>query len=223
MKRLDLGEVGRKEAFWEAAKTIRSGGIVLYPTDTVYGLGCDPFSDQAIGQLTELKGRPPAHPYLVLVANTGAISKLVSKLPPSFDFFTKRLWPGPVTMIFDKHRNKRPFPESDSIGIRCPHWSFLREFLETLQTPIISTSANRSGKPPIRDPDEAVAQFKKGVDLILDLGKLPDRRPSTILDIRSDPPEILREGAMLQRVQNALREWRDMKTHRKGMQKGTGA
>ncbi len=211
MKRLSLAEAGRKEALAQGVNVIRAGGILLYPTDTVYGLGCDPLSARALEKLTKLKRRPVRRYYLVLIDRPGAVSGLVSELPESFSFFSHRLWPGPVSMIFPKEKGKAPFPENDSIGIRCPHWSFLRDFLELLEGPLISTSVNRSGEDPITDPDEAGRQFRLGVDLFLDFGKLPNTRPSTILDLRPDPPVILREGAMLRRVQDAIRDWKQGK------------
>lgn len=207
MKHLRLAEIERIEALRQAVATVRRGGIVLYPTDTIYGLGCDPFCDRAVKKLTHLKRRLDSQPYLVLVYRPEAVTQLASRVPGLFAFFSERLWPGPITMIFEKERNKKPFVGNDSIGIRCPRWSFLRDFLRMLGAPLISTSVNRSGETPIRDPEDAARQFSEGIDLFLDFGKLLHNHPSTIVDLRYDPPRILREGAMLQRVQDAIREW----------------
>src|SRR3989442_7608742 len=130
MKRLSLADAGRNEALAQVVSVIRAGGIVLYPTDTVYGLGCHPYSTEALQRLTKLKQRPLGHAYLVLIDRPGGLSDLVSEIPSSFSFFSQRLWPGPVSMIFSKEKGKAPFSENDSIGIRVPHWSFLRDFLE---------------------------------------------------------------------------------------------
>ena len=211
MRYLRLAETDRLESLRKAVEVVRSGGIVLYPTDTIYGLGCDPFSARAVKRLTELKRRVDARAYLVLVREPGDAAGLASRIPEQFYFISQRIWPGPITMIFDKDALEEPFLGSDSIGIRCPRWSFLREFLWLLGAPLISTSANLSGNAPIRDPVEASQHFADGIDLFLDFGMLPHDRPSTILDIRTDPPRIVREGAMLQRVKDAILEWQALK------------
>ena len=209
MKRVRLAETDRVEALRDAAQVVRRGGIVLYPTDTIYGLGCDPFSEAAVQRLTALKKRSDTRLFLVLVRHPELVTELVSNLPDTFRFLAERVWPGPITMIFEKERNRGPFPGSDSIGIRCPRWSFLREFLRMLDGPLISTSANVTGETPIGDPEQAWRQFSSGIELFLDFGKLLHDRPSTIVDIRCDPPRILREGAMLQRVLDAISEWQN--------------
>ncbi|MBI3941349.1 MAG: threonylcarbamoyl-AMP synthase [Acidobacteria bacterium] len=211
MKRLRLSETDRMEALREAAAVVHSGGILLYPTDTIYGLGCDPFLESAVKRLSEIKRRKDSQVYLVLIRDPMDATRLVSKVPQPFSFLGRRLWPGPITMIFEKDPGAPPFPGSDSIGIRCPRWTFLRDFLRITDAPLISTSANLSGETPILDPDEAYRQFAGQVDLFLDFGKLPHNRPSTILDIRADPPQVLREGAMLQRVRDAIIEWQAQK------------
>jgi L-threonylcarbamoyladenylate synthase len=208
MKRIRLAETDRAEALQSAVQVIRGGGIVLYPTDTVYGLGCDPFSEAAVKRLSAVKKRPDTKLFLILVLNGNEARPLASSVPDSFGFLAERVWPGPITMIFEKNRDAEPFPGSDSIGIRCPRWHFLRDFLRLLGSPLISTSANRAGEAPIGDPEQAWQQFSEVIDLFLDFGKLPQDRPSTLVDLRYDPPKILREGAMLHRAQDAIEEWR---------------
>lgn len=207
MKHLLLAGMERAEAFSQAAEVIRSGGIVLHPTDTIYGLGCDPFCEAAVRRLSELKRRRDPRAYLVLVESPGSVAELAESIPGSFCFLSARLWPGPVTMIFDKDPAKPPFIGDASIGIRCPRSDFLRDFLRLLGGPLVSTSANLSGQEPIQDPEKASRQFEQGVDLLLDAGLLPDSPPSTVVDLRRDPPQILRPGAMLQEVQEAIRQW----------------
>ncbi|MBI2822324.1 MAG: threonylcarbamoyl-AMP synthase [Acidobacteria bacterium] len=211
MKHLHLAGRGRGEALAQAVKVIRSGGIVLYPTDTVYGLGCDPFCDTAVRRLSELKQRRNRRPYLVLVESAGSVAELAGSIPESFYFLSGLLWPGPITMIFEKDPAEPPFAGDDSIGIRCPRCDFLREFLRLLCGPLVSTSANLSGEEPVQDPEESSRQFAQGVDLFLDAGRLPDSPPSTVVDLRHDPPQILRQGAMLKDVQGAIRQWEQKK------------
>lgn len=210
MKRLRLSEIDRFDALRQAAEVIHADGVVLYPTDTIYGLGCDPFSAAAVKRLSELKRRQDSKLYLVLVRDPMDVARLVSAVPSSFLFLARRLWPGPITMIFEKAPDAGPFPGADSIGIRCPRWSFLRDFLQILGSPLISTSANISGENPIRDPEEACRQFSTGLDLFLDFGKLPHDSPSTVLDLRNNAHTIVREGAMLQRVLDAIDDWKAM-------------
>ena len=190
----------------EAVRVIRTGGIILYPTDTVYGLGCDPFNEHALRKLFDLKGRQEEKGVLLLVPDSSWVSRL-GVISPIAAELMECLWPGPVTMLFE------PLPvapegvlgKGGKIGIRYPENRFLRSWLEALGSPIVSTSANLSGQPAPSTLSGIRELFEGKVDLLVEAGEPTLSRPSTVVDLE-DPPRIVREGAGCREVQETLDE-----------------
>ena len=189
MKRLPVSE----DSIALAAKILREGGIVAYPTETVYGLAVDPFSEEALHRLMQAKGRPETNPILCVIAGVEQLDALVAAISPEAQRCMERFWPGPLSLVLPK---KSGVPDlltagSDRVCVRHPDHATARALCAAFGGPITSTSANRSGEPAVSDLDDL---HLEGVELALDAGPLPPSAPSTVYDPETDA--VLREGAI---------------------------
>ncbi len=185
-------------AIQDVASTLQQGGVIVYPTDTFYGLGADCFSRDALSRVYEIKGRPRSKGMLVLVADMEMARRLAAEIPPAFDRLSAVFWPGPLTLIL-KAAPSLPdelVGQERTIGVRLPALAWLRELVRTAGFPVVATSANISGDSEIDSGDEAVRQFADKVDLIVDGGRTAGGRPSTVIDLSSGLAILRREGAI---------------------------
>jgi len=181
------------EAIVEAAEIIKGGGLVIYPTETVYGLGCDPFNPSAVDRLLRVKGRE--NKPLPIAADSIKKAREVAQFNPQAEKIVSELWPGPLTLVL---KARFSFPQGvtcglDTIGIRVPDHEVALRLAELSGGYLVSTSANKSGAPSPRRVEDAIAQIGQEVDLIIDAGRSPLGHSSTVLDLTSKP-RILREG-----------------------------
>jgi len=193
----------------EAIDVLRRGGIVAIPTDTVYGLAAALDVPGAIDRLFDAKGRPPDRAIAVLLADLEQAESL-GALSPAARTLGAAFWPGGLTLVVAQ-RAERPLPAEltggrATIGIRVPDHPAPRAIAAALG-PLPTTSANLSGEPELRDAAEIEARFGDRIDLILDGGPAPGGRPSTVVDVSSDLPRVLREGAVpAEAVESRLRD-----------------
>lgn len=181
----------------EAANIIKDGGIVAFPTETVYGLGANALNEEAVKKIFEAKGRPQDNPLIVHVADKD-ISNIVTEVTPLAQKVIDRFWPGPITIILNK---KDIIPDVTSaglksIGIRMPSDKIAQELIKKSNVPIAAPSANISGRPSPTDVDRCVEDLEGRVDYILGGPKSIVGVESTILDCTVDPPVILRPGGI---------------------------
>jgi len=180
------------------AGILKNQGVIAYPTDTFYGLGTDCFSREAIKRVYQLKKRQEAKPLSVMVSNSEQVREIAVEIPPSFWILSREFWPGPLTLVF-KASSLLPqelLGPSQTIGVRLPALSWLTELIEEAKFPITATSANISGEKETANVERVIQVFWGKVDLIVDGGKTPGKKPSTILDLTQKTPKILREGAI---------------------------
>jgi L-threonylcarbamoyladenylate synthase len=179
----------------EIVALLRGGGIIAFPTDTAYGLGADPFNGAAVDRLFQLKGRPETKPIL-LVIDSIAMAESISRPPEMFYAVAKTFWPGPLTMVVEAkpHVPVNLTAGTGTIGVRWPVAPAAIGLVSRLERPITATSANRTGRPSAVTADEIRLQFADGLDALVDGGVLPVRSGSTLLDMTTDPPILLREG-----------------------------
>lgn len=181
-----------------AIASLKKGGIVAFPTDTVYGLGADPFNEQAVGRIYDVKKRPHDQPLPLLLADKSDLSKVATSLPDIVWQLAERFWPGGLTLVL----NKSPWlPSSvsggsDTIAVRIPDHPIPIALMRGLGTPIVGTSANLSGRPSPVTEEEVREQLGDEVDLIIDGGRCPGGTESTVLDISGKVPVLIREGAI---------------------------
>ena len=161
---------------------------MVFPTETVYGLGADATNPAAVERLNQVKGRPPEKPYSMHVGTRAHAEALVPSLPPLAVRLMDAFWPGPLTIVV-------PGPQG-SLGLRLPDHPVALAFLQACGVPVAAPSANRSGSPPPTDAGEAIAALGRGMDCVLDAGPTPMGRESTVVDVREDRVEIRREGAI---------------------------
>jgi len=176
-----------------AVEALRAGEVIAYPTETVYGLGANPFDAGAMERLFEAKGRDRSNPILLIVASRAQLDRVVSGVSPQALACMDAFWPGPLSILFPRHPS---LPDlitagSDKVCVRCPGHDWARALCEAFGGPVTSTSANRSGSPVVQSLDELDLP---GVDLGFDGGTLDSSQASTILDAESGT--ILREGAI---------------------------
>jgi L-threonylcarbamoyladenylate synthase len=195
--KIDLEIIG-SDIIQDIARTLRGGGVIVYPTDTFYGLGADCHHRGALSRIYEIKGRPPSKALLVLVSDMDMAGRLAAGRPAAFDRLTAAFWPGPLTLIL---RAAPGLPDElvgpeRTIGVRLPAPAWLRELVRTAGFPVVATSANISGKSEIDSGAAAVRQFADKVDLIVNGGKTAGGRPSTVVDLTSGRPVLRRDGAI---------------------------
>ena len=189
-----------------ASRAVEEGEVILYPTDTIYGFGCHGFCTSAVERIIRLKRRAPDKGLLLLIPHLRWADKLVTRLPREFHRVAGRLWPGPVTFLIPAAPSL-PAPITGTqgkVGLRYPSLPFLRLWLERLDAPIVSTSANLAGQPAPESGVELEALFGRNVDLFLDAGTLPESAPSTVLDLCGEAPRIVRQGAMDEQILQLL-------------------
>lgn len=177
----------------QAATALRDGAIVAYPTETVYGLGVDPFNPTALERLFTAKGRDRDQAVLLIVADDQQLQRVAAVLSPRARAYMDAFWPGPLSLLMPRHPSlpEALAPGKPKICVRCPGSNWARALCTTFGGPITSTSANRSGEPPVTELQKLQLP---GVALGLDAGPLESSAVSTILD--ADTGEILRPGAI---------------------------
>ena len=181
----------------EAVKCLKSGGIVAIPTDTVYGLGADPFNPKAVQKLYTFKGRPDGKPIPLVLSSVDDVYRVAQNLPDYFFHLTDRFWPGGLTIIVEA-KDLLPVLTAggNTVGVRIPDNPLLLKILKTFGGPAAITSANLSGEPPATSPQEIGEALASRIDVIVDGGKTPGPVPSTVYDISVSPPLIRRHGVI---------------------------
>jgi len=183
----------------KAARIIREGGVVAFPTETSYGLGASIHNLEAIQRIYLIKDRSEEKTLLVLIGDLEDIPKVAKEVPESSKALMERFWPGPLTILLPAkegldQRLKNP---KGQVAVRLTSHPLARRLIRAVGTPITGTSANRSGEPAAKDPEEILKGLScKYLAYILDGGALPPSAPSTIVDPSFEPPLILREGGL---------------------------
>jgi len=186
------------EVIRKAARIIQEGGVVIFPTRYLYGLGADALNPDAVERVYQIKQRPLTKPLLILVKQPESFLQLVRHIPESARQLMGRFWPGDITLVFEA---KDSLPQNltagtGKIGVRLPQHPTAIELTNAVQNPITATSANRAGLGGCSRSADLDPLITDNVDLILDAGTLKGGSGSTIVDVTLDPPVILREGAV---------------------------
>ncbi|MEN6520942.1 MAG: L-threonylcarbamoyladenylate synthase [Armatimonadota bacterium] len=187
-----------EEAIKRAASALRQGKLVIFPTETVYGLAADAFAAGAAAKVFAAKRRPLSEALPVQIGEKNDIKKVAQSIPDAGKKLIDKFFPGPITLILKKHAN---IPEivtanGDKIGVRMPNHPVALKMLWEYGCPIIATSANISGGLEPKTAADAVAQVGSEVDVVLDAGPAEFGQASTVVDVTEDIPRILRVGAL---------------------------
>jgi L-threonylcarbamoyladenylate synthase len=181
-----------------AAEIIQSGGLVAFPTETVYGLGADALNPVAVKALFMAKKRPSDNPPIVHVADKTEVCRLVDAVPPKAQLLMEKFWPGPLTLIF-KHSDVVPnvtVAGLDTIAIRMPKHKVALELIKLSHCPIAAPSANLAGKPSPTNAQHVYEDLNGRIDAIIDGGATNIGVESTVVDLSIDPPMLLRPGGI---------------------------
>ena len=187
-----------QRAIAEAVTHLKQGGVVAFPTDTLFGLGADVFSLQALAKVFTVKGRPSEMPLPVLVASWEQVSMVALVDSRLAQDLAQRFWPGPLTLVL----NKQPAlpglvtAGGNTVAVRMPSHPVPLALAEELGRPITGTSANRSGGEDIRDFETLEAELGPKVDYLVTWGPLPAGVASTVVDLTTGEPKLVRPGAL---------------------------
>jgi L-threonylcarbamoyladenylate synthase len=179
-----------------AVKILRSGGVVAYPTDTVYGLGCDIYDSVAVTRVYAVKGRPISAPFPVLISAIEQVDLLAAEISPFARTLMQKFWPGGLTIVFHKSPGLETLvlAGSHKIGLRIPGHPVPLLLVSQLGRPIVGTSANLHQKHTALSAAEIRKQLSNNVDLVIDGGPCRGGTESTVVDVTCTPPKIIRRG-----------------------------
>ncbi len=187
-----------KAAVQRVARVLRDGGVAVFPTDTLYGLGCSGESRLGLERLADLKGPARSSPFILLVGEAAWIVGIAKSVTPLATRLMDRWWPGPLTIVLDAGPGlcEALVSTDGTVAVRLPGSILCRSLCLELGAPVASTSANRAGGPPARSAREAAAEFAGGVDITVDGGPPSSDVPSTVVDARGKTPRLIRRGAL---------------------------
>lgn len=188
-----------KEARAEILRAVAAlgrGEVIVFPTETLYGLGADALQPAAVDRVFQLKGRDPDNPIPVLISDRAMLFTVVAHVPPIAEKLIGRFWPGPLTIVLPARSDiPRPLMNANGgIGVRVSSGPFATELVQGLGRPITATSANPSGQPPARTAQQAKKYFSGRIDIFLDGGRLGSEMGSTVIEITGDALRIVRAG-----------------------------
>ncbi|UNC93978.1 L-threonylcarbamoyladenylate synthase [Candidatus Contubernalis alkaliaceticus] len=198
-----------KKDIQQAAEIIRRGGLVAFPTETVYGLGANAFSAPAVERIFRAKGRPGDNPLIVHISGGEGLGELVSEVPQNFRLLAEKYWPGPLTMVLPKGlRVPREVTAGlDTVALRMPQHPVALALIRTARLPIAAPSANLSGRPSPTTAEHVLEDLAGRIQFLLDGGPCTVGLESTVLDLTHKVPLLLRPGGVtLEQLQETLGE-----------------
>lgn len=181
-----------------AAQVIRNGGIIAFPTSTLYGLGADANNPLAVERIFHIKGRLSHRPILILIRDKTCLPGIARAIPPKAAALIEAFWPGGITLVLHAGEgvSSRLTGDTGKIGVRVPKHPVAAAILDQLEGPMTGTSANLSGQGGCSDVSCLEKQVSAQLDGVVDAGPLQGGRGSTVIDVTVDPPRILREGTI---------------------------
>ncbi|MCL6649625.1 MAG: threonylcarbamoyl-AMP synthase [Chloroflexi bacterium] len=191
----------------EAAAILQHGGLVAFPTETVYGLAASALDEAAVDRLLRVKGRRAGQPLTLAIRSAEEAKDYAPDLSPLAHRLARRCWPGPITLVLDDSHPQslvRRLPcsvqqavsPSDAVGLRVPGHKLILDVMQMVVGPLVLSSANRSGQPPLTRAEEVAREFGDEVALVLDTGPCPGGLPSTVVDVSRRPFRVVRSGAV---------------------------
>lgn len=195
------------ERLAEAAAVIRAGGLVAFPTDTLYGLGADPFNPAAVDHVFVAKGRAAGRALPLVAADEEQVVSQLGPIPPLAHMLAERFWPGPLTILIaaDAALPSAVTGGMARVAVRVPAHPVARSLCRAANSVLTATSANPSGETATNDPGAVAVALASFVDLLLDAGRTAGGPPSTIVDVTGAEPRLVRAGAI---PWEAIQSWR---------------
>jgi L-threonylcarbamoyladenylate synthase len=176
---------------------LQKGGVIAFPTDTVYGLGADAFNGTAVERIYQIKNRPEHRALPLLIADARELTTLADPIPDIAWFLARRFWPGGLTLVLPKNDSVPVhLTRGSTIAVRVPDHLVCRAIIQQLGNPIIGTSANISGQAAASNADEVEQQLGGVIDFVINGGKCPGGKESTVVDIAHESLTVLRQGTI---------------------------
>ena len=181
-----------------AAEAVLRGGVIAFPTDTLYGLGCSLFDVEAVSMVARLKRRDPSLAVISLIPEPRQAWGLAAEISPVAERLIERYWPGPLSLIFRAAPIVPPRVRGagGTVALRCPNDTLCQRLLARIGGPVVSSSANLSGQPPAQSAEDVLRIFGNQLDLVLDGGPRQGGLASTLVDVSGPRPRLLRAGAL---------------------------
>jgi len=191
-------ETNLEQVLYRTVDILKNGGIVVYPTETFYGLGAKFDMEDSLKKLYDIKQRHEEKAMPLIIGNKELLTVITASMNKTAVSLIDRFWPGPLTLIFLAKENLSEYITAGThmIAVRIPGESFALQLAKTANFPITATSANPSGLPPAQDAESVIKYFGDKVDLIIDGGHTSGGLPSTIVDVTGNKIKILREGVI---------------------------
>jgi L-threonylcarbamoyladenylate synthase len=179
-----------------AIEALKRGHVIVFPTETLYGLGADALNEAAVEEVFRLKGRDPSNPFPVLVADQEMLHTLVAEIPATAQRLMDRYWPGPLTLVLPGQKNipKPLCNPAGGVGVRISSQPIATLLVNRLGRPLTATSANPSGEEPARTIQEAKKYFAGQIEVFVDGGILTSESGSTVVEVMEDSIRVIREG-----------------------------
>jgi L-threonylcarbamoyladenylate synthase len=192
----------QQEAIELAASIIRNGGLVAFPTETVYGLGADAMNENAVRKIFESKGRPADNPCIVHVDSRDMLDRVAGSVGDKAEGLIQKFWPGPLTLVLERKPEVTPSVSAglSTVAVRMPGNRIALELIRAARTPVAAPSANASGRPSPTTAAHVFEDLDGRIEMILDGGTTNIGIESTVLDLTTDPPMILRPGWITQEM-----------------------
>jgi len=183
----------------DAVNYILDGQVIAFPTDTIYGIGCDVFNEEGVNTIYSLKERPKDKPINVLISEVNQVYDVARDIKPLFFELAERFWPGGLTIVVEKNKSVPSNVTSNlkTVGVRMPRSNIVQQLINLAYTPLAATSANITEQPDPKTAKTVLEYFKGKIPCLIDGGPTPLGKPSTILDITGRKiPKIIRSGAI---------------------------
>ena len=177
-----------------ANRLFLNGSIFIYPTDTIYGFGGNPFNEMAIKKISSVKGKDNWRRYIFLISDIEMLKSYTEINSEKYLDFLLSIWPNPVSVILKLNKKYQKLLMSETGAFRIPNHRFCKKLVSELKMPLISTSVNRTGNEPLNDPSQIIQEFANEVDAIFYSDKKSFFEASTLIDLSKDEPELVREG-----------------------------
>lgn len=202
-----LDACGNENIYNQAADLLREGQVVALPTETVYGLGGNAYSEEAVKRIFEAKGRPQDNPLIVHISEFSEIYELVSNVPEKAKLLADKFWPGPLTIILPKS-DKVPLCVTgglQTVAVRCPSHPVANKLIKLTGLPIAAPSANLSGKPSPTKAEHVFNDLKGRIPMVIDGGECEEGVESTVITLATETPKLLRPGNVtLEQLQGVI-------------------
>jgi L-threonylcarbamoyladenylate synthase len=179
-----------------AIASLNRGDVIVFPTETVYGLGADALNPAAVEKVFQLKGRNPDSPIPIIVADQAMLQDVVEKIPPVARTLMEQFWPGPLTLVLPAARGtpKQLLNRTGGVGVRISSQLLATELAQAFGRPLTATSANPSGQQAASTIEQAQNYFASDIEIFLDGGKLPSKSGSSVVEVIDDRIKIIRAG-----------------------------